>query len=133
MKRTGIYGIMAEFDSVHTLLAAANRTREAGYKRIDAYSPFPIEGLAEAIGFHRDEVPLVVLIGGIMEHIEEAGVHSGDSACALPPITLGRGDIRLGRGELAVDVDLPLRPDSLEVLDLPLQLEQRLLELQRIR
>ena len=66
MKRTGVYGIMAEFDSVHTLLAAANRTREAGYKRIDAYSPFPIEGLAEAIGFHRDEVPLVVLIGGII-------------------------------------------------------------------
>ena len=45
---------------------AANRTREAGYKKIDAYSPFPIEGLAEAIGFHHDEVPLVVLIGGII-------------------------------------------------------------------
>ena len=66
MKRTGIYGMMAEFDSVHTLLDAANRTREAGYKKIDAYSPFPIEGLAEAIGFHHDEVPLVVLIGGII-------------------------------------------------------------------
>ena len=66
MKRTGIYGIMAEFDSVHTLLAAANRTREAGYKKIDAYSPFPVEGLAEAIGFHHDEVPLVVLIGGLI-------------------------------------------------------------------
>ena len=66
MKRTGIYGMMAEFDSVHTLLDAANRTREAGYKRIDAYSPFPVEGLAEAIGFHHDEVPLVVLIGGLI-------------------------------------------------------------------
>ena len=66
MKRTGPYGIMAEFDSVHTLLDAANRTREAGYQKIDAYSPFPIEGLAEAIGFHHDEVPLVVLIGGII-------------------------------------------------------------------
>ena len=49
-----------------TLVDAANRTREAGYKKIDAYSPFPIEGLAEAIGFHHDEVPLVVLIGGII-------------------------------------------------------------------
>ena len=66
MKRAGIYGMMAEFDSVHTLLAAANRTREAGYQRIDAYSPFPVEGLAEAIGFHRNEVPLVVLIGGLI-------------------------------------------------------------------
>src|SRR6202040_885202 len=66
MKRTGTYGIMAEFDSVHTLLDAANRTREAGYQKIDAYSPFPVEGLAEAIGFHHDEVPLVVLIGGLI-------------------------------------------------------------------
>src|SRR5450432_2435704 len=66
MKRTGVYGIMAEFDSVHTLLDAANRTREAGYKRIDAYSPFPVEGLAEAVGFPRNSVQLVVLIGGIV-------------------------------------------------------------------
>ena len=34
-----------------------------------------------------------VYIGGVMEHIEEAGIHSGDSACALPPVTLGRTDI----------------------------------------
>src|SRR6267143_378493 len=66
MKRAKVYGIMAEFDSVNSLLDAANRTREAGYKRIDAYSPFPVEGLAEAIGFHHDEVPLVVLIGALI-------------------------------------------------------------------
>ncbi|MGA9812219.1 MAG: quinol:electron acceptor oxidoreductase subunit ActD, partial [Terriglobales bacterium] len=44
MKRTKAYGLMAEFDSVNSLMDAANRTREAGYKRIDAYSPFPVEG-----------------------------------------------------------------------------------------
>src|SRR6476620_9315903 len=66
MKRTQVYGTMAEFDSVNSLMDAANRTREAGYKKIDAYSPFPVEGLAEAIGFHRDEVPLVVLIGALL-------------------------------------------------------------------
>jgi hypothetical protein len=66
MKRTKAYGLMAEFDSVNSLVDAANRTREAGYKRIDAYSPFPVEGLAEAIGFHHDEVPLVVLIGALL-------------------------------------------------------------------
>lgn len=38
-----------------------------------------------------------VYIGGIMEHIEEAGIHSGDSACALPPVTLGRSDIEAVR------------------------------------
>jgi hypothetical protein len=66
MKRDPIYGIMAEFDTPTALLEAARRTYQAGYKKIDAYSPFPIEGLAEEIGFHRDEVPLVVLIGGII-------------------------------------------------------------------
>jgi ActD protein len=66
MKRTPIYGIMAEFDSPSDLVAAARRTHEAGYQRIDAYSPFPIEELAEAIGFHHNAVPLVVLIGGLV-------------------------------------------------------------------
>ncbi len=38
-----------------------------------------------------------VFIGGVMEHIEEAGIHSGDSACALPPVTLGRADLEMVR------------------------------------
>ena len=60
------YGLMAEFDSARELVAAAYRTHAAGYQKIDAYSPFPIEGLAEAIGFHKNRVPLVVLIGGLI-------------------------------------------------------------------
>lgn len=66
MKRTPVYGLMAEFDTPTDLVHAARRTHEAGYKRIDAYSPFSIEELAEAIGFHRNGVPLVVLIGGLL-------------------------------------------------------------------
>jgi hypothetical protein len=66
MKRERIYGIMAEFDSPTALLEAARHTYQAGYKKIDAYSPFPIEGLAEEIGFVHDEVPLVVLICAII-------------------------------------------------------------------
>ncbi|PYV97740.1 MAG: DUF3341 domain-containing protein [Acidobacteria bacterium] len=57
---------MAEFDTPGDLVSAARRTYEAGYKKIDAYTPFPIEELSEAIGFHRNSVPLVVLIGGIL-------------------------------------------------------------------
>ncbi len=57
---------MAEFDTVNELVAAARRTHEAGYKKIDAYSPFPVEELSEAIGFHHDGVPLVTLIGGLL-------------------------------------------------------------------
>lgn len=66
MKRTPIYGLMAEFDSPSQLVAAARQTYEAGYKKIDAYTPFPIEELADAIGFHKNGVPLVVLVGGIL-------------------------------------------------------------------
>jgi hypothetical protein len=66
MKRDPIYGMMAEFDTAQHLVDAARTTHQAGYQKIDAYSPFPIEGLAEEIGFHRNAVPLVVLIGGII-------------------------------------------------------------------
>jgi Protein of unknown function (DUF3341) len=66
MKHTPTYGMMAEFDSAQGLVDAAHRTHEAGYQKIDAYSPFPIEGLAEAIGFRKNRVPLVVLIGGLI-------------------------------------------------------------------
>jgi hypothetical protein len=66
MKRDPIYGMMAEFDTPTALLDAARRTYQAGYRKIDAYSPFPVEGLAEEIGFHHNGVALVVLICGII-------------------------------------------------------------------
>ena len=66
MKRTPSYGLLAEFGSPAALVKAAEQTHAAGYIKIDAYSPLPIEGLAEAIGFHHDLVPLVTLIGAII-------------------------------------------------------------------
>lgn len=66
MKRTPVYGLMAEFESAQSLVDAAHKTHAAGFQKIDAYSPFPIEGLAEAIGFTKNRVPLVVLIGGLI-------------------------------------------------------------------
>lgn len=65
-KRHPLYGLMAEFDNPEELLAAAHRARQAGYRRLDAYTPMPIEGLAEAVGFHRTRLPMIVLIGGIV-------------------------------------------------------------------
>jgi hypothetical protein len=59
------YGLLAEFDSPKSLMKAANQAREAGYKEMDAYSPFPIHGLAEAIGFNKTLLPAIVLGGGI--------------------------------------------------------------------
>ena len=62
---SGIYGLMAEFDDPSSLVAAAHKTRQQGYRCMDAYSPFPIEELQEAIGAHDTRLPLIVLIGGI--------------------------------------------------------------------
>ena len=66
MSDASVYGLMAEFDSPQELLTAAHKTNAAGYKKIDAFSPFPVEGLDEAIGFHKDSVALVTLIGGLI-------------------------------------------------------------------
>jgi hypothetical protein len=66
MRRKPIYGLLAEFESPEELLAAARRTHDAGYKSIDAFTPMPVEGLAEAVGFERTSLPLVVLTGGIL-------------------------------------------------------------------
>jgi hypothetical protein len=63
--RSHSYGVMAEFDTPEELMAAAKKAREAGYKRVTAYTPFPIEGLAEEIGFKWTAVPLITLIGGV--------------------------------------------------------------------
>jgi len=66
MSESSVYGLMAEFDSPQELLTAAHKAHGAGYKQMDAFSPFPVEGLADAIGFHKDSVALVTLIGGII-------------------------------------------------------------------
>lgn len=63
---TGLYGLMAEFDNSTDVVTAAQRVYDEGYRKIDAYSPYPIEELSEAIGFHTNRVPLVVLIGGLL-------------------------------------------------------------------
>jgi Alternative complex III, ActD subunit len=61
----GRYGLMAEFEDAESLLRAAQRAYQAGYRRMDAYSPLPVEGLAEALGTRRTWVPLIVLLGGL--------------------------------------------------------------------
>src|SRR5215510_1746600 len=64
--RSHNYGLVAEFETAEELLHAAEKTRDAGYKHIDAYAPFPVEGLSEALGLKRNKVPLITLIGGLL-------------------------------------------------------------------
>jgi hypothetical protein len=61
-----LHGLMAEFDDPGALVAAAAKARAEGYRRMDAYSPFPIEELHEAMGAHHSRLPLIVLIGGLV-------------------------------------------------------------------
>lgn len=61
-----LHGIIAEFENAEELLHAAKRAREAGYTQMDAYSPFPVHGLSEAIGFEDHKVPWVVFISGVI-------------------------------------------------------------------
>jgi hypothetical protein len=56
---------MAEFETPDQLLTASAKAYQSGYRKMDAYSPFPIEGLSEAIGFHHTRLPLIVLVAGI--------------------------------------------------------------------
>lgn len=61
-----IYGVIAEFDNPTALVAAARAAREKGYRKLDAYSPFPIEELNDVLHLHKNRLSLIVLIGGLM-------------------------------------------------------------------
>lgn len=65
LPRGTLYGLMAEFADHEPLLAATRSAYAAGYRRMDAYSPFPVEGLAEALGHESTGVPLLALAGGM--------------------------------------------------------------------
>ena len=62
----GVYGLLAEFDRPAALVEATRAAREAGYACIEGFSPFPVDGMAEAVGFHDNRTPLACLIGGIV-------------------------------------------------------------------
>jgi hypothetical protein len=64
--RTPIYGLMAEFNDPNALVAATRRAREEGYRRLDAYTPYPIEELSDVLHLHHNKLPMIVLIGGLL-------------------------------------------------------------------
>lgn len=84
------YGMLAEFDSAQTLLEAANQVRIAGYTRADAFSPFPIHGLAEALGFRERWVSKIVLAAGITGLLAGWGLEYWTQVIAWPMNIGGR-------------------------------------------
>lgn len=65
-KQSELYGLMAEFDAPEQLIEASRKAYEAGFRQMDAYTPFPVEGLPEAVGFKESKLPLIVLIGALV-------------------------------------------------------------------
>ena len=66
LRRGREYGMIAEFNGPEPLVEATKRSYEVGYRKLDAYTPFPVHGLAEAMGRRGIRIPLIVLAGGII-------------------------------------------------------------------
>ena len=66
VREPALYGLLAQFDDAEQTLAAATQVHAAGYRKADAFTPFPVEGLAEALGFERSAVAPIVLLFGII-------------------------------------------------------------------
>jgi hypothetical protein len=78
------FGLMAEFPTATALVVAARRAREAGYTKLDAYAPYPIEELMHALDLPRNRVPLVVLLCGLTGTIAGYGLQYWSSVIAYP-------------------------------------------------
>jgi hypothetical protein len=83
-QRSHIYGVMGEFETAKQLIRAAEKTREAGYRKMDAYAPFPVEGLSEALGLRRSWVPLLTLLGGLAGGLTGFGFQYWCNVIAYP-------------------------------------------------
>lgn len=85
-----VYGVMAEFDNPTDLLKATEAAHSAGYRKMDAYTPYPIEEISDALGFHKTRVPLVVLVGGLLGGISGYMLQYWISAISYPLNVGGR-------------------------------------------
>jgi hypothetical protein len=85
-----LYGLMAEFRDVNTLVDAVKRTRAEGYRKVDAYTPFPVHQLFEALSIDDKRVSLFVLLGGIAGCLAGFGLCYWVSVIAYPMNIGGR-------------------------------------------
>ena len=90
MNGESLYGLMAEFESPTALVIAANKAREAGYRKMDAYSPIPIEELHEALGFPTTKLPMLVAGGALVGALAGFGLQVWASTVAYPINVGGR-------------------------------------------
>jgi Protein of unknown function (DUF3341) len=88
--RSHLYGVMGEFETAKHFLHAVAKVRDAGYRNMDAYAPFPLEGLSEAMGLRRSWVPLVTLMGGLGGGLTGFGFQYWVNVFAYPMNIAGR-------------------------------------------
>jgi len=79
-----LWGLMAEFRTPQELVDAAARARAEGYRRMDAYSPFPMEALSEALDLPASKVPRLVLVGGTLGALAGFALQYWVSVIAYP-------------------------------------------------
>ncbi len=79
-----MFGLIAEFDNAPALLEAARKANAAGYRKMDAYSPLPVEGLSEAIGFKGSRLALIVFFGGLIGAVAGFGLQAFASVIDYP-------------------------------------------------
>jgi hypothetical protein len=84
------YGLLAEFDTAEQLLTATRRAYAAGFRAMDAYAPFPVEGLSDALGFRPKAVPLIGLFGGMLGAATGYGMQFFIHSISLPIDVGGR-------------------------------------------
>ena len=89
-RRPHLYGVLAEFATPEELIHAVGRARAEGYRRMDAYTPFPVEGLTQAMGLKRNMVPFVTLLGGLAGGIGGFGFQYWAAAISYPQNIGGR-------------------------------------------
>jgi len=85
-----LYGALARFAGPVELLDAVRRLHALGYDRLDAYSPFPIHGMDQALGLKRSKVPVLVLAGGLFGAAFAQTLQWYQSTIAYPLITAGK-------------------------------------------
>ncbi len=85
-----LHGLMAEFDTAGQLLRATRRAYAEGYRAMDAYAPFPVEGLSDALGFRPKAVPLIGLFGGMLGAATGYGMQYYIHVISLPINVGGR-------------------------------------------
>ncbi len=91
MKRpTPVHGVLAEFHDPNALIAAIRRVRAAGYRKIDAYTPYPIEEVSEEMGIHRNILPVLVFFGGLAGMAAGFGLQYWTAAINYPINVAGR-------------------------------------------